>query len=408
MKYVGEQTGDVRYPNSPSRKVLVAGWFSFEWGRATAGDLLAGDLACEWLESAGVSYDVAVAPPFRGGVDWRSTNPRDYSHLVFVCGPFGKGTLEAKILNHFAGCQLIGLDLSMKEHLYVWNPFDVLLERDSSAGTSPDIVFATHQHQVPVVGVVLVEPYEGGMTQAANAAIGRLLDAHEVSVVPIDTRLDVDYIEAKDRQGNNTGLRSPSEIESLIGRMDMVITTRLHGMVLALKNGVPAIAIDPEAGGAKITRQADEIGWPAAFSVDSATDEALQEAFDYCLSEKARAKAKECHRLATDRIQEVRDAFISVFVGTDRESLQASPRPPRSWLGKQWHGTEFHSFAETLQADDAQRQRRRRRFQRLSRKNQRIARRAVKRKRQLQNTKRSRPRRILKRIGKLRARVLRK
>ena len=206
-------------------------------GRATAGDLLAGDLACEWLESAGVSYDVAIGPPFQGGVDWRSTNPRHYSHLVFVCGPFGNGTLETEILNHFAGCQTIGLNLSMLEPLDVWNPFDVLLERDSSAVTHPDVVFATHQHRVPVVGVVLVEPYEGAMTQAANVAIGRLLDAHEVSVVPIDTRLDVES-----RHGNSTGLRSPAEIESLIGRMDMVVTTRLHGMVLALKNGVPAIA----------------------------------------------------------------------------------------------------------------------------------------------------------------------
>jgi Polysaccharide pyruvyl transferase len=404
MKYVGEQTSDVRYPNSPSRKVLVAGWFSFEWGHPTAGDLLAGDLACEWLESVGLSYDIAVAHPFRGGVDWRSTDPRHYSHLVFVCGPFGNGMLETEILNHFAGCETIGLNLSMLEPLDVWNPFDVLLERDSSAVSRPDIVFATRQPRVPVVGVVLVEPYEGAMIRSANAAIGRLLDANEVSVVPIDTRLDVER-----GRGNSTGLRSSSEIESLIGRMDMVVTTRLHGMVLALKNGIPAIAVDPQAGGAKITRQADEIGWPAAFSVDSVTDEALQEAFDYCLSAEARAKAKELHRQATDKVQEVRDAFISVFVGTDTASLQASPRPPRRWLRKQWHGTKFQSFAETLQADDAQRRRRRRRFQRRSKENQRrLARRAVKRKRQLQITKRSHPLRILKKIGKLRAKVLRK
>ena len=137
-----------------------------------------------------------------------------------------------------------------------------MLEQDSSAGTRPDIVFATHQDRVPLVGVVVVEPYEGTMTRAANAAIGRLLDAHEVSVVPIDTRLDVD-----NRQGNRAGLRSPSEIESLIARMDMVVTTRLHGLELALKNGVPAIAVDPQAGGAKIERQAREIGWTRAGDV---------------------------------------------------------------------------------------------------------------------------------------------
>jgi polysaccharide pyruvyl transferase WcaK-like protein len=60
--------------------------------------------------------------------------------------------------------------------------------------------------------------------------------------------------------------------------MDMVVTMRLHGMVLALKNGIPAVAIDPQSGGAKIVRQAKEIGWLNAFSVDSATDEALARA----------------------------------------------------------------------------------------------------------------------------------
>ncbi len=44
--------------------------------------------------------------------------------------------------------------------------------------------------------------------------------------------------------------------------MDIVVTTRLHGMVLALKNGVPAIAVDPIVGGAKITQQARAINWP--------------------------------------------------------------------------------------------------------------------------------------------------
>jgi hypothetical protein len=52
-------------------KTLVAGWFSFEQMGATAGDLMARDLACDWLERAGHSYDVALAPPFSGGVDWR-------------------------------------------------------------------------------------------------------------------------------------------------------------------------------------------------------------------------------------------------------------------------------------------------------------------------------------------------
>ena len=51
-------------------KVLVTGWFSFARGEATAGDLLARDVACRWLELAGRSYDVALSPAFDAGVDW--------------------------------------------------------------------------------------------------------------------------------------------------------------------------------------------------------------------------------------------------------------------------------------------------------------------------------------------------
>ena len=72
-------------------KLLVAGWFSFEQMGATAGDLLVRDLACEWLDRAGCSYDVAYVPPFKGDVDWRTVEPSQYTHVVFVCGPFGNG-----------------------------------------------------------------------------------------------------------------------------------------------------------------------------------------------------------------------------------------------------------------------------------------------------------------------------
>ncbi|MFC1719119.1 polysaccharide pyruvyl transferase family protein [Candidatus Poribacteria bacterium] len=288
---------------------LVAGWFSFEHMGATAGDLFARDVVCEWLEQAGYSYDVALAPPFRGGVDWRLVDPAKYSHVVFVCGPFGNGPPITEFLPRFAGCRLIGIDLSMLDPLETWNPFDLLLERDSSATSRPDITFLSRQAQVPVVGVILVHPQaeykEKAMHHVANDAIKRLIDSREMSAVPIDTQLDI----------NKTGLRSPAEVESLIARMDVVLTTRLHGTVLALKNGIPAVAVDPVAGGAKIRRQAETIGWPVLFTADVLSDEALQKAFDYCLTEDARMKAKECCERAVQMVKGIRDDFISWLPG---------------------------------------------------------------------------------------------
>ena len=165
-------------------------------------------------------------------------------------------------------------------------------------------VFHSRQALVPVVGVCLVENYENALLDDANASIQRLLDSKEIAAVHIDTRLDM----------NSTRLRSPTEMESLIARMDVVVTTRLHGTVLGLKNGVPVIAIDPVACGHKIKRQADLIGWPVVFSVDALTDQALKKAFDYCLTAKAREKAAECRDRAAAMVQSGRGESVPAWL----------------------------------------------------------------------------------------------
>jgi hypothetical protein len=285
-------------------KTLVAGWFSFEDMGATAGDLFCRDLACEWLNRGGHSYDVALATPFKGGVDWRSVDPESYTQLLFVCGPFGNGPPVVEFLERFRGLRLIGLSLSMLEPLTDWNPFDLLLERDSSRTSRPDISFLAKARRVPVVGVVLIDSqpeYRGkDAHRFVNDAVQRLIDSREMSVVYIDTRLD----------RNRWGLRSAPEIESLIARMDVVVTTRMHGMVLALKNGVPAVAIDSVSGGAKILRQARTIGWPEVVEVDDLTDEALREAFDRCLTEPVHEEARACGERAKKVIESVRAEFV--------------------------------------------------------------------------------------------------
>ena len=230
-------------------KVLIAGWFSFEQMGATAGDLLTRDLVERWLSEAGITSEVANARPFEGGVDWRAVSPSNYSHVVFVCGPFGNGWPVTDFLERIAGRTLIGLNLTMLQSLDIWNPFDVLLERDSSRASRPELAFLSEEPSVPVVGSVLVHrqlEYANGLHDAADAAIRTLSRSRSMAVVPIDTRLDEPSGE----------LRTAAEVESLIARMDVVLTTRLHGMVLALKNGVPVVAIDPIADGAKIARQA--------------------------------------------------------------------------------------------------------------------------------------------------------
>jgi Polysaccharide pyruvyl transferase len=199
---------------------------------------------------------------------------------------------------------LAGLNLSMLEPPEVWNPFEFLLERDSVRAARADLVFTTPHSPVPVVGVVLVHPqkeYASGLHERAHAVIRRLCQQRQIAVVEIDTRLDQ----------NTSGLRSPAEVESLIARMDLVLTTRLHGLVLALKHGVPVLAIDPIAGGAKVSRQAKTIGWPLAFIADQMTDAEFDSAFAYCLTKPARTAARACARRALRSAHRTREQFIS-------------------------------------------------------------------------------------------------
>ncbi len=292
-------------------RTLVAGWFSFEGMGATAGDLLARDVVCSWLGRAGHSYDLAHAAPFPGGVDWRTVDPERYTHVLFVCGPFGNGWPLTDFLERFARSRLVGLNVSVLEPLDTWNPFDTLFARDSSDSARPDLTFLSKPARVPVVGVILVHPqgeYKGGLHEAVDAAIHRVTTARDVAVVRIDTRLDV----------NATGLATAAQVESLVARMDAVVTTRLHGVVLALKHGVPAVAVDPIAGGAKVRRQAETIGWRVVLAAESLTDDALARALDYCLTDEARELAHACRRRAVEALRTLEDEVLASLAASGK------------------------------------------------------------------------------------------
>jgi hypothetical protein len=291
-------------------RALVAGWFSWPGYGATAGDRMAADVARGWLAEAGVPCDVALAPPFEGGVDWRAIDPRAYTHLVFVCGPCGNGEPLTALLAAFAHCYRVGLDLSMLHRVGEWNPFDLLLERDSDRAARPDLSLLCRQDRVPVVGLCLVHQQKEygrrGRHQEVGEAARRLLAGREAAVVEIDTRLDE----------NRTGLRTPREVESLIARTDLIVTTRLHGTVLALKNGVPAVALDPVAGGAKVKRQAEALGWPVVLTPEELDDDALRRAFDFCLTAEARELARRCADRAAAELQEARRQFLGAIAAS--------------------------------------------------------------------------------------------
>jgi polysaccharide pyruvyl transferase WcaK-like protein len=113
---------------------------------------------------------------------------------------------------------------------------------------------------------------------------------------------------------DQTQLRSPAEAEPLIAGMDAVVTTRLHGLLLAIKNRVRALAIDPSRMGSKIKRQAEALGRPAINAADRPSQDDLGATLEFCLSEEGSRLARRCAERGAARLESLRDEFVAALV----------------------------------------------------------------------------------------------
>lgn len=272
-------------------RVLVVGYFS------TFGDLEVLRQVERHLRDASIAYDVGayskrINKHLTGSVDVTRSDPADYTHLCVVCGPFSRKLLRRKGLDleRFAHCTRIGVNLTVLEFDESQFPLDTLLGRDGVELKTPDLSFLEDLQNVPVVGLCLVETQgEYGDRQRHDQAgelLCRFLDRANVGVIELDTRWPP--------RNDCPGLSSPEQFESVCSRLDVMFTTRLHGMVLALKNGTPVVAIDAISGGGKVSKQGRAIGWPEVFSIDDSTEAMLDEALARCLDAGARKRALAC------------------------------------------------------------------------------------------------------------------
>jgi hypothetical protein len=271
-----------------AERALVVGWPSFVDGIATAGDVLGMEAAREELQRAGLPCDMAFSPVFRPeGLRLEDASPARYTHLVFACGPL-HGPQVAGLHTRYAHCRRVAVGVSVIDPAApAASGFHVILARDGD-GAAPQADLALHPRHppVPVAGVIMADtqPEYGERSRGdqAGADLTRWMRGWDCALVPLDTRLD--------REDWRLPYR-PAQLEAVIGRLDLVVTTRLHGLVLALKNGVPALAVDPVAGGAKVTGQARVWAWPATMTIDHLDQERLGYWRDWCLSPAGKSAA---------------------------------------------------------------------------------------------------------------------
>jgi Polysaccharide pyruvyl transferase len=299
-------------------RVLLTGWFSFRHGEATAGDVLAAQAVAAALAAAGIAYDIAWSPVFRpGALDLAEAAPERYTHLVFTCGPV-HGDQVAALHTRYRSCRRIAVGVSVvDESDPACRGFDVLLPRDApgrvpvrdlAAAMVPD---RADPGALPVAGVFLTTGQgEYGRRRRHDQVAARLtawLNSKNCAPLPLDTRLD---------SGDWRLCSSPEALTTLISRLDIVVTMRLHGLVLALQAGVPALAIDPVAGGGKVTAQAAAWDWPAVLAAEQAADlRRLDERWDWCRSPAARSEAAKAATHAIGPPQALLAALVRVLHG---------------------------------------------------------------------------------------------
>ncbi|GAA1781301.1 polysaccharide pyruvyl transferase family protein [Streptomonospora arabica] len=309
-------------------RTLVTGWFGFLHGEATAGDVGAAAAVSAALAGAGVPHDIGRSPhTLIDGPVLDDVHPGDYDHLVFVCGP-AHGRQVRDLHRRFAHCRRTAVGVSVVDPADpAVRGFHTVIPRDGAADPPrPDLAaVAPAQPEVPVVGVTRApdQPEYGdrGEHAEAHAELDRWLAAKDCARVPLDTRLDA---------ADSAHCATYGQFDALVRRVDLVVTTRLHGLVLALRNGVPAIAVDPVSGGAKVSAQARALGWPAVavrggpgIGADDGTGfrDRLDELWVWCRSPAARTRTGWTAAAARGRSPLI-DDLLAALTGTD-----AAPGP---------------------------------------------------------------------------------
>jgi hypothetical protein len=259
-------------------------------GVATVGDVAAMEAAGRALAEASVPHDLAWSPVFRpDGLSLDHADPARYTHLLFVCGPLHGPDVE-ELHRRYKECRRVAVGVSVPDvHASAATGFDAIVPRDGVDATPRRDLSAAlpAASRVPVVGVAAAsaQPEYGARGRHEDVA-ERLLEwlrGRDCAVVPLDTRLD-----SRDWQKCAT----PAQFESVVARLDLMVTMRLHGLVFALMNGVPALAVDPIDGGAKVVDQARAWSWPAVLTAPL-DDDRLERHWHWCLSAEGRAMAQE-------------------------------------------------------------------------------------------------------------------
>lgn len=271
-------------PPRPVRRRLLVGWFGSFSGHGTIGDLRSLESVVSHLIGRGhdvfhaTADSISICGAIR--VDWQRFTPDACDVVIFVCGPILLNHPEtAAFFERFSVVELVGIGVSLlpEGHHNHCNPFRTVFARQGARETYGDVAVCAAQPpgralrnrsgEETVIGLALRgEQHEYGVELCLwreaglmFAALTELLARHgSVRVVEIENHL-------------LRSQRRPDEIEDQYAACDLVLTTRFHGAIAALRQDAPFIALDQISAGAKVLPLLAGFGWEAVFRVDAVT-----------------------------------------------------------------------------------------------------------------------------------------
>jgi hypothetical protein len=290
------------------KKILITNYFSSQG--ATYGDAQAAETVCDWLDKNNIRYDVLVSD--KTNVKGKTLNQLDfleYNIIMFVCGPcpdqnwfyrtLGNGykKIENNILK-------IGIDISINKDSH---PFDYIIPRDFFDIKNPDLAFAARNKKTPVAGVFKVHAQKEYGELQRHREVDNCIDKYIKKSGHVRLHLNtLNWKEGSKFLAHSTS--NVAQLESLIGKCDYIITSRMHGLVYSLKCDIPALAIDCVAGGAKVTAQAEAVGWPAIVNGDGITVEDIENGVRVAINNKD--KIKQLNKDALEKISKIEKQLI--------------------------------------------------------------------------------------------------
>ncbi|RVD19619.1 capsular polysaccharide synthesis protein [Mesorhizobium sp. M4B.F.Ca.ET.017.02.2.1] len=266
-------------------------WYGSLKDNGTVGDLLAVQSVAARLKALGVNFrHLTASSAFE--ISGERITPEevvhnDYATLVFVCGPVIKHhPIVETIVRRFPSARKIGISISLfaPDHINYAQPFDIALAREGGPQRFEDVAILApwrvteKRMRAPneplVVGLVLRgEQSEYGPNSSLHDRTSTLT-SHVLNALTIKYQVKTVEIEHHlTRSG-----RAPFEIEGLYSSCDLVLTSRFHGAILAMRSGVPFIAIDQIRGGGKLTNLLSTSGWPYVYRIEHANGDDMARA----------------------------------------------------------------------------------------------------------------------------------